>query len=316
MAERRAATGGAAAPPAEALLAVQELARRYGPRLAVESLSFALAPGGIHGFVGANGGGKTTALRMLAGILRPDAGRGHVLGFDLLHRPAEIRKHVGYMAQRLSLYADLSVLENLRFRAEVYGLARPRAAAEAAAERFGLDAYARAPAGRLSGGWARRLQLAAALIHAPRLVLLDEPTAGLDAPSRQEVWRRIGGLAAEGVGVIVATHDLAEAERCTSAAFFCEGRILARGTPEEIARSAGAVAFLLAGAQGAALTLRIDEVPGVLASHPQGGSLRIVARPGSEERLRRLADAHGGRLTPVAVRLEDAALVFCARSAA
>jgi ABC-type multidrug transport system ATPase subunit len=164
-------------------------------------------------------------LRILAGILKPDRGRGHVLGFDLMHGSKEARKQIGYMSQRLSLYADLSVFENLRFRAEVYGIDKSRSAVESVMREFELEQYARGPAGQLSGGWARRLQLAAALIHTPRLILLDEPTAGLDPISRRDVWRCIERRAAHGAGVIVSTHDPAEAERCSRVALLCEGRI-------------------------------------------------------------------------------------------
>jgi ABC-2 type transport system ATP-binding protein len=162
---------------------------------------------------------------MLAGILKPDGGAGQVLGFGLQRDAAEIRERVGYMSQRLSLYPELSVFENLRFRAAVYGLRNPRAAVEAAIRAFDLVPWARSPAGSLSGGWARRLQLAASLLHSPRLVLLDEPTAGLDAAARQEVWWRVEELAAAGAGVIVCTHDLVEAERCSHAAFLKTGRL-------------------------------------------------------------------------------------------
>ncbi len=302
-----------AEPP---LVDVQGLCKRFGERTALESLAFALEPGRIHGFVGANGGGKTTALRILAGILRPDSGGGSVMGLDLQRRSGEIRGRVGYMAQRLSLYADLPVRENLRFRARVYGLPNPRAAVEEALADFGLQAFARTAAGRLSGGWARRLQLAAALIHRPRLVLLDEPSAGLDAVSRQDVWRRIGRLAADGVGVVVSTHDLAEAERCSSASFFVEGRIRASGTPDEIARRAPATAFLLRGPRSDLLGLQVDGIAGVVASYPQGGGLRIVADASSQAALGRLAASHGATLECEGMRLEDAALVFSARQEA
>ena len=208
----------------ELLVAVHDISKSYGRRTAVAGVTLTLWAGEICGFVGANGAGKTTALRMLAGILKPDGGSGHILGFGLQRDAAEIRQRIGYMSQRLSLYAELSVFENLRFRAAVYGRRNPRAAAEAAMGDFNLLRWAHSPAASLSGGWARRLQLAASLLHAPQLVLLDEPTAGLDAVARQDVWRRIEGLAAAGAGVIVCTHDLAEAERCSHAAFFATGR--------------------------------------------------------------------------------------------
>jgi ABC-2 type transport system ATP-binding protein len=296
------------------IVAVTGITKRYAHHTAVENLTLALRPGEVFGLVGANGGGKTTTLRILAGILTPDRGHGCVLGFDLLRSAGEIRRHVGYMSQRLSLYADLSVFENLRFRAQVYGLHKPRAEAEAAIDNFGLTAYGRSAAAQLSGGWARRLQLAAALIHSPQLVLLDEPTAGLDAVSRQEVWQRIEHMAAQGAGVIVSTHDLAEAERCSRIACLSEGQVVAVGLPEQVAQSASAAAFLLSGGDTHLLAQSIDAVPGVIASYPQGSNLRVVAEEKAETGLKRVANMHNRGLTRVAMRLEDAALVFSRRS--
>jgi len=211
-------------------VAVHNLSKRYGRATVVADVTLALWSGEICGFVGANGAGKTTILRMLAGILKPDGAAGQVLGFDLRRDAEEIRERVGYMSQRLSLYPELSVFENLRFRAAIYGLRNPRAAVECAIGEFGLVPWAGSTAGSLSGGWARRLQLAASLLHSPRLVLLDEPTAGLDAAARQDVWRRVERLAAAGAGVIVCTHDLVEAERCSCAALFAAAQIVA-GSP-------------------------------------------------------------------------------------
>jgi ABC-2 type transport system ATP-binding protein len=281
--------------------------------VAVHKLSLCLRAGEVIGLVGPNGSGKTTTLRMLAGILKPDEGHGQILGFDLVKEAAEIRERVGYMSQALSLYADLSVFENLRFRAQVYGLSSPRAAAEAAIVNFELAKFARTAAGRLSGGWARRLQLAAALIHSPRLVFLDEPTAGLDAVARRDVWRRIGSLAAAGAEVIVSTHDLAEAERCSYAALLSQGKIVAAGTPEQIATSASASAFLLSGPDARQLAQRIEATQGVIASYPHGPSLRVVADPKAEESLRRVASILDANLVRVAMRLEDAVLAFSRR---
>jgi ABC-2 type transport system ATP-binding protein len=233
-----------------------------------------------------------------------------VLGLDLSREAGEIRKHIGYMSQRLSLYADLTVRQNLRFRAEVYGLRSPGAAAEIAMRDFELEPFARSRARHLSGGWARRLQLAAALIHSPRLIFLDEPTAGLDAASKHEVWRRIERLANLGVGVIVSSHDLAEAERCSRAALLSEGRVVIAGTPEEIARNAPASAFLLCGVEARRLQESIDRTAGVIASYPQGASLRIVAHSQADEALYSLASAHNFKLSRTAMRLEDAVLAL------
>ena len=167
-----------AAAPREPAIAVTGLTRRFGARTAVADLSLSVAAGQVAGLIGANGGGKTTSLRMLAGLLKPDAGAGRVLGHDLALADRSIRRDVGYMAQRLALYPSLSVLDNLRFRAEVYGVPDVARAVRRAVADYGLVPYANLPAERLSGGWARQLQLAAALLHSPRLVLLDEPTAG------------------------------------------------------------------------------------------------------------------------------------------
>jgi ABC-2 type transport system ATP-binding protein len=304
----------ASATVGQTLVAVRDVTKRYGHRIAVESLDLNLCAGEVFGLVGANGGGKTTTLRILAGILKPDRGSGHVLGLDLMNEASEIRKHIGYMSQRLSLYADLTVFQNLRFRADVYGLRSPRASAETAMREFELEPFARTRVGQLSGGWARRLQLAAALIHSPRLIFLDEPTAGLDAGSRHEVWRRIDRMSAQGAGVIVSSHDLTEAERCSRAALLSEGRVVATGTPEEIARDAPAAAFLLSGADVRRLQESIDRTAGVIASYPQGASLRIVANSEAEAGLNSLASTHNFNLSRAAMRLEDAVLAFSKQS--
>jgi len=298
----------AASAGREPLVAIEGLSKRYGRRTAVMGVTLTLRAGEICGFVGANGGGKTTTLRMLAGILRPDGGRGRVVGFDLLRDAAKIRERVGYLSQRLSLYAELSVFENLRFRAAVYGLRNPRAAAQAAIGEFDLVQWARSPAGALSGGWARRLQLAASLIHSPQLVLLDEPTAGLDAAARQEMWRRAERLAAAGAGVILSTHDIAEAERCLQVALFADGQVVAAGAPDEIAVRSPAAAFLLCGIDARRLAQDVAAVTGVVASYPQGECLRVVVDPLGEEHLRRFAASHGARIARAALRLDDAIL--------
>ena len=304
----------ASAPVGETLVAVRDVTKRYGHRIAVESLDLHLCTGEVFGLVGANGGGKTTTLRILAGILKPDRGRGHVLGLDLTNEASEIRKHIGYMSQRLSLYADLNVYQNLRFRADVYGLRSPGVAATTTMREFELEPFAQARARQLSGGWARRLQLAAALIHSPKLIFLDEPTAGLDAASRHEVWRRIDRMAAQGAGVIVSSHDLADAERCSRAALLSEGRVVAAGTPDEIARGAPAVAFLLSGADARALQESIERTVGVIASYPLGAGLRIVADSEAEAALHSLASTHNLNLSRAAMRLEDAVLAFSEQS--
>jgi len=304
---------GAPTKATETLVSVRDVAKRYGPRVAIEDLELVVRAGEVFGLVGANGGGKTTTLRMLAGILKPDRGRGQVLGFDLMSEAKEIRKQIGYMSQRLSLYADLSVLENLRFRAEVYRIDESRVAVENVMREFELELYARSAAGQLSGGWARRLQLAAALIHAPRLILLDEPTAGLDPISRHDVWRRIERRAAQGAGVIVSSHDLAEAERCSRVALLYEGRTVAVGTPEQIAQNSVAAAFLLSGPNARTLQQSLEATIGIIASYAQGASLRIVAKPEMAETIHHIAKLNGLSLSQVAMRLEDAVQALSGR---
>jgi ABC-2 type transport system ATP-binding protein len=302
--------GGLPATARESVVDVAGVTKRYRSRAAVAKLTLTVRPGEVLGLVGANGVGKTTTLRILAGILKPDEGHGQVLGFDLLRGANLFRERVGYMSQRSSLYASLSVFENLRFRAEVYRLDRPKLSAEAAILDFGLTEYARSAAGQLSGGWTRQLQLAAALIHSPRLILLDEPTAGLDAKSRHAVWGLISRLAGAGAGIIISTHDLAEAERCSRAALLSEGRVVASGTPEQIVRSSPAFAFVVSGTDARLLAPVLEAVPGVITSYPHGPSLRVIANSEAAEALRRVVTGNNARIASVAMRLEDAVLAF------
>ena len=289
------------------MVAVENISKSYGRTTAVADVTLSLWAGEIWGFVGANGAGKTTTLRILAGILKPDGGAGHVLGFDLHRDAAKIRERVGYMSQRLSLYAELSVFENLRFRAEVYGLG---IRARRLRPPWGTSVSRRGPTGRRdrSRGLGAPAQLAASLVHSPRLVLLDEPTAGLDAAARQEVWRRVEGLAAAGAGVIVCTHDLVEAERCSHAAFFAKGRSWRRERPAEIAAVSPAAVFRLSGTDVRLLANDVTAVAGVVTSYPQGEGLRVVADPLAELDLRRFAAMHAASLSRAEARLEDAVL--------
>ena len=295
---------------AEPVVAVTGLGRRFGARTAVADLSLTVAAGQVVGLIGANGGGKTTTLRMLAGLLQPDGGEGRVLGHDLNSAGNAIRREVGYMAQRLALYPSISVLDNLHFRAEVYGVADAAEAVRRAVTEYGLAPYARVPAERLSGGWARMLQLAAALIHSPRLVLLDEPTAGLDAAARQAVWQRIANLAGAGVAVVIATHDLAEAERCSHVTVLAGGRVRAQGSPLAIVRQSAARACTLVGTQSLALASGIMALPGVAAAHPYAGGLRVVMTDAARDAVEAAARAAACTFSMRAPTLEDATLLL------
>ena len=221
-------------------IAVRGLSKHYGGRAVVDAVDLAVARGRICGFLGPNGSGKTTTLRMLCGLLRPDAGSGNCLGLDIRREAAAIKRQVGYMTQRFSLYDDLSIRENLDFVARLFELPNRRAEVDGALERLGLAARQHQLAGLLSGGWKQRLALAACLIHRPQLLLLDEPTAGVDPKARREFWDEIHRLAAEGITVLVATHYMDEAQRCDPLCYIAYGRVLATGTPAQIVTEAGA----------------------------------------------------------------------------
>jgi ABC-2 type transport system ATP-binding protein len=224
---------------ADPVIDVVGLTKSYSGRVVVADVSLRLEKGGIIGLVGANGGGKTTTLRMLAGLLRPDGGAGNVLGDDVLQPRPDRRRSIGYMGQRLGLYPDLTVAENLRFHADIHSLTQSKAVVSDNAERFGLSAVMTRRFGQLSGGWGRRVQFAATVLHKPDLLLLDEPTAGLDAVTRRDIWRWIADFAADGHGIVVSTHDLAEAEQCPAILHFHAGRAEGPTTPEALVLQTG-----------------------------------------------------------------------------
>src|SRR5689334_14513349 len=212
---------------------VTGVTKRFGPKTVVDAVDLQVRRGEIYGFLGPNGSGKTTFIRMLCGLLTPDAGRGTCLGYDVLTQQADIKRHVGYMTQRFSYYEDLSIRENLDFIARVYDVPDRRTAVEQSLERLGLQNRSRQLAGELSGGWKQRLALAACLIHSPQLLLLDEPTAGVDPKARRDFWEEIHQLAAKGLTVLITTHYMDEAERCHRLAYLAYGSLLTHGTLDE-----------------------------------------------------------------------------------
>ena len=218
------------------VIVTEHLSRRFGALVAVRDVSFEVKQGEIFGVLGPNGAGKSTTIRMLCGILDPTGGRGTVVGFDVAKDSERIKARIGYMTQRFSLYEDLSVVENLRFYAGVYGvpLMKRRARVEEVLERTGLSGRRKQIAGTLSGGWKQRVALASATIHEPKILFLDEPTAGVDPVSRREFWEQIHRISAEGTTVLLTTHYMDEAERCHRLAFIFRGTLLDIGTPEEV----------------------------------------------------------------------------------
>ena len=291
---------------------VRSLTKLFGRRLAIDGLSMQVRFGEICGLAGANGGGKSTSLRLLAGLLAPDEGTVSVLGYSLPKEMVRVRESVGYLPQRNWLYSALSVRENLRFRASVFGLKAPASATEQQIEAFGLEAFANVPVSNLSGGWTRLVELAAVLIHRPRVLLLDEPTAGLDPSARQDIWRRLTSLAAHGTAIVLSTHDLAEAQRCSHLLLLSDGQVRVQGAPEEIPNQLEASALVV---RGRSARVAMEELPPwlLMAAYPHGSELRLVVDSLKlreiEDRLTSLGcSTHRVRLT-----LEDAALAVARR---
>jgi len=267
----------------EIVIEVEGLTKSFNGRTVVKDLTMQVRKGLIYGFLGPNGSGKTTTIRMLCGLLTPDSGRGTCLGYDILTQSAEIKRHVGYMTQRFSLYTDLSIRENLEFVARVYGLPKPRAAAQGAIERLGLDNRANQLAGELSGGWKQRLALGACILPSPQLLLLDEPTAGVDPKARRDFWDEIHTLAHEGLTVLVSTHYMDEAERCHEIAYIAYGEMLAQGTVDEVVANAHLTTYTVTGPDLAELGERLKHIEGVDMVAPFGTALHVSG--GDAEKL-------------------------------
>jgi ABC-2 type transport system ATP-binding protein len=226
---------------------VSGVTKRFGDKTVVNAIDLQVRRGEIYGFLGPNGSGKTTFIRMLCGLLTPDAGSGTCLGYDVLTQQREIKVHVGYMTQRFSYYEDLSIRENLDFIARIYDVPDRAAAVQRSLERLGLQNRSRQLAGQLSGGWKQRLALAACLIHQPQLLLLDEPTAGVDPKARRDFWDELHQLAADGLTVLITTHYMDEAERCHRLAYIAYGNLLARGTAADVVAGAQLTTWSVSG---------------------------------------------------------------------
>jgi ABC-2 type transport system ATP-binding protein len=260
---------------------VEGLTKSFDGHKVVRNLSMRVKRGEIYGFLGPNGSGKTTTIRMLCGLLTPDEGHGTCLGYDIRTEADQIKRHVGYMTQRFSLYQDLSVRENLEFVARLYGVANPAAAARAMIERLGLDDRQGQLAGELSGGWKQRLALGACTLPNPQLLLLDEPTAGVDPKARREFWNEIHALAAHGLTVLVSTHYMDEAERCHEIAYIAYGVLLAHGTVDEVIAASHLVTYTVSARNGGGLTELAEQLsrrPGIDMVAPFGTSLHVCAR--------------------------------------
>ena len=257
---------------------VKGLTKSFNGREVVHDLSMQVKRGSIYGFLGPNGSGKTTTIRILCGLLTPDSGEGTCLGYDILKDSDKIKRQVGYMTQRFSLYQDLSVRENLEFVARLYGLTDPRGAARDMIKRLGLSGREEQLAGELSGGWKQRLALGACTLPSPKLLLLDEPTAGVDPKARRDFWNEIHALAAEGLTVLVSTHYMDEAERCHEIAYIAYGHLLTHGTVEEVIAGSKLTTYTVTGEDLNDLTAALTGKPGVDMVAPFGTSLHVSGR--------------------------------------
>jgi ABC-2 type transport system ATP-binding protein len=262
----------------EVVIDVHGLTKKFDGRAVVRDLSMQVKRGMIYGFLGPNGSGKTTTIRMLCGLLTPDEGTGSCLGYDIRTETDKIKRQVGYMTQRFSLYQDLSVRENLEFVARLYAVPdAPRAARDMVA-RLGLQGREEQLAGSLSGGWKQRLALGACTLPNPKLLLLDEPTAGVDPKARREFWNEIHALAAQGLTVLVSTHYMDEAERCHEIAYIAYGTLLTHGTVEQVVAESKLLTYTVSGGDLPKLSAELTNKPGVDSVAPFGTSLHVSGR--------------------------------------
>ena len=254
---------------------VRGMTKQFGDRTAVSQIDLQVRAGEICGFLGPNGSGKTTFIRMLCGLLRPDAGSGTCLGHNVITESEAIKRHVGYMTQRFSFYEDLSIAENLDFVARMYAVQNRQEALRASIERLGLTERRNQLAGELSGGWKQRLAMAACMIHDPKLLLLDEPTAGVDPKARREFWEQIHELARQGLTFLIATHYMDEAERCHRLAYIANGKLLTQGTVPEVVAQSHLVTWSVSGPNLLELADRLRQQPGVQQAVAFGTMLHV-----------------------------------------
>jgi len=261
--------------PNEFAIDVYDMTKRFGHRTVVNHIDLQVRAGEICGFLGPNGSGKTTFIRMLCGLLRPDDGHGTCLGYNVITQSEQIKREVGYMTQRFSFYEDLNIEENLDFVARMYSVHDRRRMVRQAIERLNPPGGKNQLAGRLSGGWKQRLALEACLIHRPKLMLLDEPTAGVDPKARREFWEQIHRLADEGLTFLIATHYMDEAERCHRLAYIFNGRLLTTGSAREVVAQANLSTWSVTGPDLRDLEERLRQQPGVQQAVAFGDRLHV-----------------------------------------
>jgi ABC-2 type transport system ATP-binding protein len=295
---------------------VKGLTKTYDDKVVVDHIDLQIEAGRIYGFLGPNGSGKTTTIRMLCGLLTPDAGQGTCLGLDLIHQADDIKRQVGYMTQKFGWYEDLSIRENLDFVARLFELPNRSAAVDAALQSLGLIERSHQLAGALSGGWKQRLALAASLIHQPRLLLLDEPTAGVDPKARREFWDQIHQLASDGITVLVSTHYMDEAQRCHELIYIAYGKILTRGSESAIIAASDLKVCAIQGQLSAELVQQLKQSPGILSVAAFGSAVHMAAQEEAwlDQAAAKVLAPAGFQATRVDVNLEDVFINLIAKA--
>jgi len=287
---------------------VQGLTKKYGDKTVVDHINLRVPRGKIYGFLGPNGSGKTTSIRMICGLLTPDAGEGTCLGYDLRKQSELIKRNTGYMTQKFSFWEDLTVKENLRFVAEMFSLDHPNQRVENTMEKMHLTSKANQLAGTLSGGWKQRMALAACILHEPKLLLLDEPTAGVDPKARREFWDEIHHLADEGLTILVSTHYMDEAERCHSIIYIAYGKLIVEGNVHEVTAKTGLTTWVARGANTMQFMDSLKNNPAVATIAPFGEALHISGTNADalEKAIAPLRNISGYTWTKEHPSLEDA----------
>ncbi len=295
---------------------VRGLNKHFGDKHVVNDVSLQVRRGEIFGFLGPNGSGKTTSIRLMCGLLTPDSGSGSCLGYDIIKQSDEIKRHVGYMTQKFSYWDDLTIRENLDFIARLYAMPERKATVDRCLEGLGLSSRAHQLTGSLSGGWKQRLALAACMLHKPQLLLLGEPTAGVDPTARRDFWEELHRLAAEGISVLVSTHYMDEAERCHKLAYIAYGKLLAQGTPDEIVAGQQLHTWNIRGRDLHALAGELDSAPGVDQTVVFGNTLHVSGRDAGvlAQTLKARTEAAGYALEASETTLEDVFVFMMKRS--
>ncbi|MEQ1951262.1 ABC transporter ATP-binding protein [Mesorhizobium sp. CN2-181] len=302
--------------PSPLAISVRNLVKRFGTKTVVDHVSMDVAEGEIVGFLGPNGSGKTTTIRIMCGLLTPDEGDGEVLGYNLRTEALRIKNEVGYMTQKFSFYEDLTIAENLQFVARLYRLKPVAEHVDRTLEELGLTSRRDQLAGTLSGGWEQRLALAACIMHKPKLLLLDEPTAGVDPKARREFWDEIHRLARGGLTVLVSTHYMDEAERCHRISYIAYGKMLASGTVAEVVGNAALTTFVIDGERLNEVAAELEGKPGVEQIAPFGTTLHVVGSDAKllEQSLAPLSKRENVTVSPGETSLEDVFIKFMSGS--